>query len=473
MTDKINKSRGKFLLLPITVLLIIYLAVGVLAYWFNYPYPLKDFDKLRLEGLLSEKKAAVNSLIKHYNQFLSFLSGNRSFRDDITIIVNPKFVDTLKTAYVDKKQILIPKKINDAHQRISDFLHNIREMDLKIYAILSVDGTVVYSNLSEIIGESWAEKDFFIDNLSVKETRPLGFSNQNDFHKGVIFLSPVYNSEGSLAAYIYMVLGEERLAEILKVKKGFYNTGKVMIIGKDGRILFTEQGITTDSAILKEGLISYSEVIGNTPFRIIAAVDESEVHKDKRLFFVYLTFALLMVIVILVQSRLIASRSGKVIKEYKSEPKINLKEFLSDIEFYANNLIGSKDIELILEYDKNLLEKYFQLNMFRLWQILTSLLNISIKNTDTGIITIILSLIKKDEKEYLEVSISDTGKGLTGMEQIMLKELDNELLAQIEESDKGLSINAKKMVESINGKLEIENIPDKGLLSIVTIPIPY
>ncbi len=473
MSDRTEKSKGKIFLIPIIVLLIIYLAVGVLAYLFNYPYPLKDLDRLRLEGLLSEKKAAVDSLIKQYIQFLSFLSGNRSFRDDVTIIANPKFVDTLKTAYADKRQILIPKKITGAQQRISDFLQDIRQRDFKMYAILSTDGTVVYSNLREIIGESWAEKDFFKDNISNKQTRPLGFSNQNDFYKGIIFLSPVYNSEGSLAAYIYMVLGEERLAEILMVKKGFYNLGKVMVIDKDENILLTEEGIVTDSAIMKEGLISYSEVIENTPFRIIAAIDESEVHKEKGLFFVYLTFALLMVIVIFIQSRLIASRSGKVIKESKSEPKINLKEFLSDIEFYANNLIGSKDIELILEYDKDLLERDSQLNIFRLWQILTSLLNISIKNTDTGIVTVILCLIRKDKKEYLEISISDTGKGLTGMEQVIFKEIDNELLAQIEESDKGLLINAKKMVESINGKIEIENIPTKGLLCIVTIPIPY
>jgi signal transduction histidine kinase len=148
-----------------------------------------------------------------------------------------------------------------------------------------------------------------------------------------------------------------------------------------------------------------------------------------------------------------------------SPEEFNICDLLKEVEESAKNLIGTKEIELIVDCQDVFTNKHVYTDRQRLKQILAHLLNNAIKSTDVGTVTVLSSHVIKESVEYLEVSVADTGAGIKP-----------ETLEQIFEefSDFATSLRlviSKKLTEALGGKIEVESEPGKGSVFTVTIPI--
>jgi len=139
--------------------------------------------------------------------------------------------------------------------------------------------------------------------------------------------------------------------------------------------------------------------------------------------------------------------------------------------------INSKPIEFELAIDENLPAELFG-DGLRIKQILNNLLSNAFKYTDTGkiILTVGFELLESSTNEkriILVLKISDTGCGMT-QEQLskMYEEysrFNNEKNISIEGTGLGLAIT-QRLVNLMNGKIEVESEPDKG--SVFTVRLP-
>jgi signal transduction histidine kinase len=121
------------------------------------------------------------------------------------------------------------------------------------------------------------------------------------------------------------------------------------------------------------------------------------------------------------------------------------------------------DINLTVIIDVGLFDK-----------ILFQLLHNAIKFTEKGGVTITLNQNKKDEVDWAVIRITDTGIGIAkeNLERIFaeFRQSSEGFNRSHEGSGLGLSI-AKKMVELINGKIEIETEVNKGSTFSIWLPV--
>ena len=134
-------------------------------------------------------------------------------------------------------------------------------------------------------------------------------------------------------------------------------------------------------------------------------------------------------------------------KAIESEEKpYNIFRMFKIVEDSAKDYIKNKNLKLNINLDNNL-PVILKGDYRRITQSITNIVNNSIKFTDDGEINISVKGEKKDTNVNLIIEISDTGIGMTEskLEEIMKKE-DN----------KGID-SAKKLMELLGGKLEIES----------------
>jgi signal transduction histidine kinase len=121
------------------------------------------------------------------------------------------------------------------------------------------------------------------------------------------------------------------------------------------------------------------------------------------------------------------------------------------------------DIDLTVIIDVALFDK-----------ILFQLLHNAIKFTEKGGVTITLNQNKKDEVDWAVIRITDTGIGIPkeNLERIFaeFRQSSEGFNRSHEGSGLGLSI-AKKMIELINGKIEIETEVNKGSTFSIWLPV--
>ena len=143
----------------------------------------------------------------------------------------------------------------------------------------------------------------------------------------------------------------------------------------------------------------------------------------------------------------------------------SLCELLNEIESYAKDLVGMKEIELVVDCQEVFMNNMVYTDRSLLKKVLLNLVSNAVTNTLAGTITMLTTERLKDDVECIEVSVADTGRGFSN------EELD-QLFGDISypHSSVGL-IMARKIAELIGGSLEFESLAGKG--SVFTVIIPF
>ena len=106
-------------------------------------------------------------------------------------------------------------------------------------------------------------------------------------------------------------------------------------------------------------------------------------------------------------------------------------------------------------------------------QIINNLVSNAVKFTDNGYVKISADCTNEDNICNLKIIIEDTGKGIKkiDMDKLFTKfeRLDVEINSDVSGTGLGLTIT-KKLVDIMNGNIEVESEEGKGTKFIVTIP---
>ena len=146
------------------------------------------------------------------------------------------------------------------------------------------------------------------------------------------------------------------------------------------------------------------------------------------------------------------------------------EQLIKDVVDTNIRSFNTKNIEVKLELDKNLKENLIS-DPFRLQQILANLIGNAYKFTEEGEIKIIGKLL---ENKYLIIKIKDTGIGIS---KDRLKSIFEEFSQAESSTEKkyggfglGLTIS-KKMIELLNGEIDVESELGKGTTFSIKIPV--
>ncbi|PHO13041.1 hypothetical protein CPG38_04700 [Malaciobacter marinus] len=151
---------------------------------------------------------------------------------------------------------------------------------------------------------------------------------------------------------------------------------------------------------------------------------------------------------------------------------VNLRKCISNINDLFSHMAKEKDIGLIIVQDEEIPE-YILSDELRLSQILTNLINNSIKFTKKGYVKIEIKLIEQTDKEItLKFFITDTGKGISKNNQSKLfksfSQEDNSISKEFGGTGLGLVIS-KNLVELLKGEIDFESQENKGTTFFFTI----
>ena len=156
--------------------------------------------------------------------------------------------------------------------------------------------------------------------------------------------------------------------------------------------------------------------------------------------------------------------SGK----FEVHKKINdINELLHEEVKYYSGLAGEKDTRITVETDKSI--QKFGFDYQKLGQVLNNLLSNAIKFTKNGEVVV----ISKNLSNEVEVSVSDTGEGISDEMKPKLFnkfiQFRNSAVSNIDGTGLGLVI-AKGIVEAHGGKIWIEDNKPSGARFVFVIP---
>ncbi len=149
---------------------------------------------------------------------------------------------------------------------------------------------------------------------------------------------------------------------------------------------------------------------------------------------------------------------------FASEP-FNLCELFDEIASSVKELAGMKEIEVVVDCQEVFITKMVHTDRSLLKKLLLNLASNAVKNTGVGTITILATERLKEGVEYIEISVADTGKGLSSHE---MEHLFEDIASP--HSSLGLIIS-KKMAEILGGSLQVESRAGKGSVFTAIIPI--
>jgi PAS domain S-box-containing protein len=162
--------------------------------------------------------------------------------------------------------------------------------------------------------------------------------------------------------------------------------------------------------------------------------------------------------------------SNAIKMEYAS---FNLDDLLNNLHNLFSVTARQKNIKFILDIDP-LIHRELMGDALRLQQVLTNLLNNSIKFTQIGLVQLIVTLAyQENEKIALKFSVIDTGIGMNEVQQKGLfqafSQADTSISRRFGGSGLGLVIS-QKFVELMGGHITCESTPDLGSEFSFTVP---
>ena len=155
--------------------------------------------------------------------------------------------------------------------------------------------------------------------------------------------------------------------------------------------------------------------------------------------------------------------SGKVDLD---EKEYDLSKFIKALESFTKEKIKNKNISLELAVDPSMPSSLFG-DSTKLRQILQNILNNAAQYTTKGSIIVGVKWSGNKETGKLNITISDTGKGISEQKlNHLFEEKKEDKKAYV--SGMGLYI-AKKYIDLLNGKIEVESEVGKGSIFTVTV----
>ena len=162
----------------------------------------------------------------------------------------------------------------------------------------------------------------------------------------------------------------------------------------------------------------------------------------------------------------IESIDSNKIKLY--ENKYNIKNMINEIDMKTESLCAKKNIEFILNIDDGLPTELYG-DYIRLKQVITSLLDNSIKYTDVGFIELNINYIIQYDVCRLIISIKDSGKGIP-LDEIDKLFNNTNLEKALDYDDRILSlVEIKKIINLIGGTITVGSEKNKGAEITITI----
>ncbi|MCG8314277.1 MAG: HAMP domain-containing histidine kinase [Pseudomonadales bacterium] len=167
---------------------------------------------------------------------------------------------------------------------------------------------------------------------------------------------------------------------------------------------------------------------------------------------------------------LLALADAENIRVNKKE--FSIKEELEETLDLYQRWSQNKGLNFIAEITDSNVNVYTDPKHFK--QVLRSLLSNAVKYTDQGTIALSMEKNGAGHCEYLEVSISDTGKGFD-VEKVQpyLKpfvELDEKIIQEGDGAGLGLSV-VVQLLNQLDGSLNIESEPGEGSCFTLTLPV--
>lgn len=154
------------------------------------------------------------------------------------------------------------------------------------------------------------------------------------------------------------------------------------------------------------------------------------------------------------------------------EVKYNFKEEMDTITKINSSRIGDKNIILNYQIAEDIPYELLG-DKIRIKQIVNNLLSNAIKYTDEGEINFNIKCINEGNVSNIIMTCQDTGKGIKkeNIDRLFSKfdRLDVEKNTTVEGTGLGLAIT-KRLVEMMNGKINVESIYGKGSIFVVIIP---
>jgi len=161
--------------------------------------------------------------------------------------------------------------------------------------------------------------------------------------------------------------------------------------------------------------------------------------------------------------------SGKI--QLRDE-EFRLDEIINETISFFDNACVAKDLQVVINTD-GIIENDLIGDYFKYKQVLVNIIDNAIKFTEEGSIIVIAESIKTDNNVTTNIIIEDTGIGID-IDQIdrvfdEFKQLDYYLTKRIKGTGLGLTIS-KKLVDLLNGTIDVESEAGKGSRFIVNVP---
>lgn len=156
-----------------------------------------------------------------------------------------------------------------------------------------------------------------------------------------------------------------------------------------------------------------------------------------------------------------------------SNAPISLTSIIEQIKNNYKSSHGDIDIKLVFSCAKNL-PKFVLGDDVRIYQILTNLINNSIKFTQKGAVTTNVDVISLEaEKAKISFKVTDTGRGMTDKQAATVFEeyTQNELNDNRIHKGAGLGLSiVKRLVTAMNGSISVQSKVDVGTVFQIDIP---
>ena len=150
---------------------------------------------------------------------------------------------------------------------------------------------------------------------------------------------------------------------------------------------------------------------------------------------------------------------------------VALRPLMEDVMGLARPLADANKNELAADYDRDL--GTLQADALRLRQILLNLLSNAAKFTKAGKVTLKVARVEKDEREWVEFAVIDTGIGLT-QEQIgrlfqEFSQADSSTTREFGGTGLGLAIT-RSLCQAMGGDIDVVSTIGKGSTFTVRLP---
>ena len=152
--------------------------------------------------------------------------------------------------------------------------------------------------------------------------------------------------------------------------------------------------------------------------------------------------------------------------------EVRVGEVLESLETMTKRLIKGRPIQFRVQIEPLL--EVIETDAKKLQQILMQLLTNALKFTEKGEITLEMKSCLEKGAAFVEISVSDTGIGISKRDQDVIfeefRQLDGSSTRQYGGTGLGLSL-CKRMVQSLGGKIAVESEPGQGSVFSLMLPI--